>query len=236
MFGFKKKFCFLAVLFGIMTILSGSFALVIAADKPDIFVQLGHTSSVYAIEISSDNKFILSGSGDNSIKLWENGTGRLIRTFKDKEDINFVSFLPGGKSFFSLNDKGNICIWDISTGNKIKEYSLSNISYSSLRSAVSYDGNTLRAIVGLKIFVTDILSGTIKESIESPKSKPVSAHLSFAFGSRNAMTADGRRMISSVRQDPSENVMSARMYMALKITGKYFFALIWSKSHCPAVL
>ncbi|MFH2046522.1 MAG: caspase family protein [Pseudomonadota bacterium] len=210
MFSFKKLFCFLAVLFGIMTILSGSFALVIAADKPEIFVQLGHTSSVNAIEISPDNKYILSGGDDNRIKLWENETGRLIRTFNDKEDIKFVSFLPGGKSFFSLNDRGNICIWDISTGDKIKEYSLSNISYSSLRSVVSYDGTTLRVIVGLKIFVTDILSGTIEKSIESPKSKPVSAHLSFAFGSRNAMTADGLRMISSVRQNPSENVMSAK--------------------------
>ncbi len=32
-----------------------------AFENPEIFVQLGHTSSINAIEISPDNKFILSG-------------------------------------------------------------------------------------------------------------------------------------------------------------------------------
>ena len=100
MFGFKSLIRFLAVWLGVIAILSISSAPVFAAEKPEIFVQLGHTSSINVIAISPDNKFILSGSDDNSIKLWEAATGRLIRTFKDNEDINFVSFLPGGKSFF----------------------------------------------------------------------------------------------------------------------------------------
>ena len=210
MFRFKSLLRSLAVWLGVIAILSISSAPVFAAEKPEIFVQLGHTSSINVIAISPDNKFILSGSDDNSIKLWEAATGRLIRTFKDNEDINFVSFLPGGKSFFSLNDKGNVCIWDIQTGDKIKEFSLGETGQASLRSAISYDGATLRVIVGLKLYVADILTGTITKSIESPKAAPVSGYLGFGFGFRNVITADGRRMLSSVREDLKESMMDSK--------------------------
>ena len=79
-----------------------------------------------------------------------------------------------------------------------------------MRSAISYDGATLRVIVGLKLYVADILTGTITKSIESPKAAPVSGYLGFGFGFRNVITADGRRMLSSVREDLKESMMDSK--------------------------
>ena len=42
----------------------------------------GHTGSVYSVAISPNGKYIVSGSWDKTIKLWDINTGELIRTFK----------------------------------------------------------------------------------------------------------------------------------------------------------
>ncbi len=181
-----------------------------AADKPEIFVQIGHTSSINAIEISPDNKFILSGSDDNSIKLWDAATGRLIRTFQDNEDIKFVAFLPGERSFFSFNWKGNVCIWETRTSEKIREFSLGEQSGATSSNSVSYDGAVLRSIVGLKLYNADISRGAIVSSVERPKSGAISAYLGFGFGFRNVVSTDGRLMLSSVRENASESIMESK--------------------------
>ena len=177
---------------------------------PEIFVQIGHTSSINSIDLSPDGKWLLSGSGDDSIKLWETGNGRLIRTFKDNEDVKFAAFLPGGRSFFSFNWKGNVCVWDIRTGEKIREFALGEMSGSTSSNPVTYDGTVLRAIVGLRLYNADVSRGVVASVVERPKSGVISGHLGFAFGSRNAISTDGRQMLSSVRESPSESIMQSK--------------------------
>jgi len=41
----------------------------------------GHTDWVTSVAFSPDGKYILSGSWDTTLKLWDIETGRLIRTF-----------------------------------------------------------------------------------------------------------------------------------------------------------
>lgn len=52
----------------------------IASEKPEIFVQRGHTSSVNSVAFSHDGKYALSGGLDKTLKLWEVATGKEIRT------------------------------------------------------------------------------------------------------------------------------------------------------------
>ena len=58
----------------------------ISRQGPEIFVQMGHSGEVRSIAISPDNKFLLSGSDDKTIKLWNLATGREIRTFKGHQE------------------------------------------------------------------------------------------------------------------------------------------------------
>ncbi|RKZ91963.1 MAG: hypothetical protein DRR19_05730 [Candidatus Parabeggiatoa sp. nov. 1] len=50
------------------------------AQKPEVFVQMGHSGFVHAVAFSSDGKRALSGSSDDTLKLLEVETGREIRT------------------------------------------------------------------------------------------------------------------------------------------------------------
>jgi len=72
--------------------------LAFADEKPEIFVQLGHSSSVNSVAFSPDGRYALSGSFDNTLKLWEVSTGREIRTFTGHSgSIYSVAFSPDGK-------------------------------------------------------------------------------------------------------------------------------------------
>jgi WD40 repeat protein len=60
----------------------------------ELVVQLGHTSPVTYLEVSPDGKFILSGTREGVVKLWDFHLGRLIRTYvkklkKEEEAIAF---------------------------------------------------------------------------------------------------------------------------------------------------
>ena len=81
MFRFKSLLRSLAVWLGIVAILSINSAAAFASEKPEIFVQMGHTHNVTSVAFSPDGKYALSGSIDKTIKLWDVATGREIRTF-----------------------------------------------------------------------------------------------------------------------------------------------------------
>jgi WD40 repeat protein len=53
-------------------------------DKPIELEGDRHTQWVLSVAFSSDNKTLASGSEDETIKLWNVKTGRLIKTLKDK--------------------------------------------------------------------------------------------------------------------------------------------------------
>lgn len=110
MFRFKSLLRFLSVWFGIIFILS--ISPVSAADKPEIFVQMGHTDSISTIAFSPDGKYILSGSMDKTLKLWDVSTGREIRTFKYTKSIYTLAFSPDGKLAVSNGGPGNVLLWD----------------------------------------------------------------------------------------------------------------------------
>ncbi len=51
------------------------------AQEPELVVQMGHTMFVSSVCFSPDGKYALSGSWDNTLKLWNISTGKEIRTF-----------------------------------------------------------------------------------------------------------------------------------------------------------
>ena len=55
--------------------------------KPFI-IEKGHTSSIYAIAISPDGKYIVSGSDDDTIKIWDFKTFEYIYTIDKSYQIS----------------------------------------------------------------------------------------------------------------------------------------------------
>ena len=48
---------------------------------PELVVNKGHSDSVTSVAFSPDGRYVVTGSGDHTAKLWEAATGKELRTF-----------------------------------------------------------------------------------------------------------------------------------------------------------
>lgn len=96
----------------------------------------GHTDHVLSVEFSPDGKTIASGSKDKTIKLWNVRSGKLIRTLTKLQSP--IVFSQDGKYLIGINETissshgvlHSVQMWDTTTGQLLKTFSLNNIVYT----------------------------------------------------------------------------------------------------------
>jgi tetratricopeptide (TPR) repeat protein len=77
----------------------------------------GHEGWVNSVGFSPDGKKLASGSGDQTIKIWDVTTGKVLNTLKGHEgSVWSVGFSPDGKQLASGSVDNTIKIWDVTTG------------------------------------------------------------------------------------------------------------------------
>ena len=119
----------------------------LVAQKPELVVQTGHSSSVSSVAFSPDGKLLASGSNDNTMKLWDVATGRELRTFTGhSRGVNSVAFGPDGKLLASGSDDKTVRLWEAATGHLLR--TLTGHSKSITSVAFSPDGKTLVSASG----------------------------------------------------------------------------------------
>lgn len=92
-----------------------------ADDKPEIFVQLGH-SGVQSIAFSADGKHALS-AGDKAVKLWDVVMGREIRTFTGHDAfVSSAVYSPDERFLLSCGMDKKIILWDAIGGKQVKTF------------------------------------------------------------------------------------------------------------------
>lgn len=110
-----------------------------------IYPQLGHTNMVSSIAISPDNRYVLSGSWDNSLKLWGLKTGRVIRTFSGHTGfVNTAAFTKDGRYAVSGSNDDTLKLWDIATG---KEINIINDNAGNI-SSIAFTPNNRYLVAG----------------------------------------------------------------------------------------
>ena len=81
---------------------------------------LGHISRIYSVAFSPDGKWALSGSRDNTVRLWDCQTGKKLRSFLGHSDcVTCVAFSPDGKWALSGSRDKTVRLWDCQTGKQI---------------------------------------------------------------------------------------------------------------------
>jgi WD40 repeat protein/uncharacterized caspase-like protein len=85
------------------------------------FVQMGHNDGVGSVAISPDGKFLVTGSEDETAKLWDIQTGKEIQTFGGKDDeVEYVAISTDEKYAMTIVDGNYEKFWDIKTGEEIE--------------------------------------------------------------------------------------------------------------------
>ncbi|MBN2519194.1 MAG: caspase family protein, partial [Bacteroidales bacterium] len=88
-------------------------------------VQTGHYAAVTAVAYSHDGNYIVTGSKDKTIKLWNANDGKEIRSYLgNKGTIIYLEFDNHNTKLLSVCDDGTIKIWDVLTSRLIKEFTI----------------------------------------------------------------------------------------------------------------
>lgn len=81
----------------------------------------GHSSWITSVAISPSRQTIISGSLDDTIRIWNLQTGEQIQILKGHlKAVNTLAITADGQTLISGGDDRNIRIWNLFTGNQIR--------------------------------------------------------------------------------------------------------------------
>jgi hypothetical protein len=146
----------------------------------------GHTNSVNGVAFSPDGQSILSGSTDETMRLWSAKDGKVLQVFKGHSKMVWsVAFSPRRPQVFSGCWDGTVRMFDLKTGNELKRYP-SDKDVNGI--AVSRDGKyLLSGSDDQSMRLWDVDKGEMLHRFQG--------HSNFVYGV--AFSPDGKRALSA---------------------------------------
>jgi WD40 repeat protein len=124
-----------------------------AATGEKQFTLGGLSQGVRSVAFSPDGKFIVSISGDGTLKVWDTENGQDVRTVALKgyatqygrhgDAIGASYFGTDGKRIVSASDYGTVRVWDAESGQEQFSVTLEGANYRVVTVAFSRDGKRI---------------------------------------------------------------------------------------------
>ena len=109
---------FLAIIF-----LAGVIPPAHAQEKPEIFVQMGHSDSVNSVAFSSDGKYLFSVGMDDNVIIWDVSSGREIKKISEKKGAGDVFISNDNTYMLLISGFGDAVLRDMKNWKEIKRFS-----------------------------------------------------------------------------------------------------------------
>ena len=121
----------------------------------------GHTDSVNSVAFSSDGTWIVSGSDDKSVRVWDASTGVELKELKGHtRSVNSVAFSSDGTRIVSGSSDNSVRVWDALMGVGLKELK----GHTGWVNSVAFSSDGTRIVSGSydnSVRVWDVSTGTL---------------------------------------------------------------------------
>jgi WD40 repeat protein/nucleoside phosphorylase len=161
---------------------------VVSRESPALLRNLtGHAGGVGGCAVSCDGGRVVSGSGDNTLRIWDLDSGRVLSTLVGHaQPVMSCAITPDGRRAVSASRDRTLKVWDLDTARVI--FTLQGHTRPVTSCAVTPDGRCVISTSGdntLKVW--DLETGRMRATLEG--------HTSAVWSC--AITPDGRRVVSA---------------------------------------
>src|SRR5262245_13677493 len=133
---------------------------------------------VVAMALSSDGKWLVTGSWEGAVRLWDLRTGKQIRTFKGHADmITAVALSRDSKRLVTASVDGTARLWDVASGNTKRVYPAGEKGQVCL-AAIDSEAKWMVASVSPAPKLWDLDTGKVVRSFDGNVSCVISLALS----------------------------------------------------------
>lgn len=138
------------------------------ADRSTLLALHGHATWVTTVAFSPDGELVASGSGDQTVCLWQAHTGELLQTCAGHRDwIYAVAFSPDGRFLAGAGADGTICVWAVWSGQRLCQLPGHTRAIRSL--TFQADGMLISGSHDETIELWDIQTGQCRATLCAPR-------------------------------------------------------------------
>lgn len=76
----------------------------------------GHEQDIYSLDFAGNGRYIASGSGDKTVRLWDILDGKLVYTLSIEDGVTTVAMSPDGHYVAAGSLDKSVRVWDTTTG------------------------------------------------------------------------------------------------------------------------
>lgn len=144
----------------------------------------GHQDTVKGVALSADGRWAVSGSVDQSVRIWNLVTGKEEKTLRGhSKEVWGVAFHPNNRQVFSASWDATVRLWDIA-GEEKKRYN----------HPIDVNGLTLSRDATLMLTSCDDKTVYLWDTVKGEEVKRFTGHSNFVYAA--AFAPDGRHIAS----------------------------------------